>query len=82
VIGQSAQPIVAQDTGTQVGRTKGDWSECSANCGTEFWWGGLRSEGAVIGGELRRLWHKIQMVEDRGYTDWSACSVNGRRVFR
>jgi hypothetical protein len=53
----------------------------------------------VIGGELRRLWHKIQvgraeseligqrakpMVvedsggEDRGRTDWSACSANGR----
>jgi hypothetical protein len=50
VIGQSVQPIVAQDSGgenrellvrvlsqlwhrIQVGRTEGDWSECSANCG-------------------------------------------------
>jgi hypothetical protein len=22
----------------QVGRTEGDWSECSANCGTGFRW--------------------------------------------
>ncbi len=50
MIGQSVQPIVAQDSGgenrellvrvlsqlwhrIQVGRTEGDWSECSANCG-------------------------------------------------
>ncbi len=35
VSGQSAQPIVAQDSG---GEYKGlsDWSECSANCGTGF----------------------------------------------
>ncbi len=53
VIGQSAQPIVAQDSGRedrellvsvlsqlwhriQVGRSEGDWSESSANCGTGF----------------------------------------------
>jgi hypothetical protein len=29
----------------QVGRTEGDWSQCSANCGTGFWWGGQRVIG-------------------------------------
>jgi hypothetical protein len=59
VIAQSAQPIVAQDSGRevrgcmvrvlsqlwhriQVGRSEGDWSECSANCGTGFRYGGQR----------------------------------------